>query len=143
MYEARPAYQASVVKQYLTNDTIPKPPSSSFNPANRGFPDVGAIGSTILIQLNGSPTLVGGTSASAPIWAGVLSLLNQHLLEAGKSPIGFANPLLYPCGTRTLPRSRPLATCPPTTRTDAPSDTSATPQDGTRSPASACRPCSA
>ena len=36
-----------------------------------------------------------GTSASAPIFSSVLSLLNQYLLSMGEAPIGFANPLLY------------------------------------------------
>ena len=36
-----------------------------------------------------------GTSASAPVFAGVVSLLNDARLAAGKSPLGFLNPLLY------------------------------------------------
>ena len=38
---------------------------------------------------------VGGTSCAAPIWAGVLSLLNGERLRAGASSLGFVNPLLY------------------------------------------------
>ena len=36
-----------------------------------------------------------GTSASSPIFTGILALLNQYLLSVGEAPIGFANPLLY------------------------------------------------
>jgi kumamolisin len=36
--------------------------------------------------------VVGGTSAVAPLWAGLIALLNQKL---GK-PVGFLNPQIYP-----------------------------------------------
>jgi len=45
-----------------------------------------------LRQLNPS---LDGTSASAPIFAGVVTLLNDARLNAGKSPLGFLNPMLY------------------------------------------------
>ncbi len=38
---------------------------------------------------------VGGTSASAPLWAGSMALINQYLQSQGKSVIGNANPALY------------------------------------------------
>jgi kumamolisin len=38
----------------------------------------------------------GGTSAVAPLWAGLVALMNQKL----QKPVGFLNPLLYgPLGT--------------------------------------------
>jgi len=37
----------------------------------------------------------GGTSAASPVWAGIIGLLNAARLKAGKSAIGFFNPLLY------------------------------------------------
>ncbi len=36
-----------------------------------------------------------GTSASSPSLAGMITLLNDHLLNAGKPVLGFLNPLLY------------------------------------------------
>jgi kumamolisin len=38
---------------------------------------------------------VGGTSASAPFWAGSMALINQYLQSQGKAAVGFANPALY------------------------------------------------
>jgi len=38
---------------------------------------------------------VDGTSASSPAFAGLVSLLNDFLLNANKKPLGFLNPLLY------------------------------------------------
>jgi kumamolisin len=41
--------------------------------------------------VDGQNTVIGGTSAVAPLWAGLTALLNQKL---GK-PLGFVNPALY------------------------------------------------
>ncbi len=38
---------------------------------------------------------VGGTSATAPLWAGSTALINQYLQAQGKKVIGYANPALY------------------------------------------------
>eukprot|EP01037_Dinobryon_pediforme_P047394 gene47394-61516_t len=45
--------------------------------------------------MNGSFEPVSGTSASAPVFAGVVSLANSARKQAGKSSLGFLNPLLY------------------------------------------------
>jgi subtilase family serine protease len=38
-------------------------------------------------------SVIGGTSASAPVFAGIVALLNQYMGSAG--PVGFINPSLY------------------------------------------------
>ena len=38
---------------------------------------------------------VGGTSAVAPLWAGLLALVNQRLTSLGKKHAGLAQPTLY------------------------------------------------
>eukprot|EP01052_Picozoa_sp_SAG31_P056452 SAG31_NODE_16174_length_720_cov_0.882448_1_plen_83_part_10 len=38
---------------------------------------------------------VGGTSASTPAFAGMISLINEALLQQGGKPLGFLNPFLY------------------------------------------------
>ena len=43
----------------------------------------------------GNITTIGGTSASSPTFASVISLVNDALLAKGKSPLGFLNPWLY------------------------------------------------
>ncbi len=40
----------------------------------------------------------GGTSCSAPLWAGFAALVNQSRANAGKGTIGFINPALYSFG---------------------------------------------
>ena len=64
----------------------------------RGVPDVGynaAVNGGVIVATTflGSPAffLVGGTSAGAPQWAGIIAIANQI---AGR-PLGFLNPSLY------------------------------------------------
>ncbi len=62
--------------------------------SGRGVPDVAAnadpeTGYNILVD--GHQEVVGGTSAAAPLWAGLIVLLNQKLNRR----LGFINPLLY------------------------------------------------
>ena len=38
---------------------------------------------------------MGGTSASSPFFAGLISLINEERLKAGKPQMGFLNPFLY------------------------------------------------
>jgi tripeptidyl-peptidase-1 len=44
----------------------------------------------------------GGTSAAAPVFAGIVGLLNDARLRAGKSTLGFLNPFLYSQGYKAL-----------------------------------------
>ena len=65
---------------------------------HRGVPDVAADGdpSTALANyVHGRWTMIGGTSASTPVWAAVGAIANQL---AGH-PLGFINPGLYKVGT--------------------------------------------
>ena len=41
---------------------------------------------------------ISGTSASCPLTASVISLINDALIASGKSPLGFLNPWLYSKG---------------------------------------------
>jgi kumamolisin len=85
---ALPSYQASV--------TVPKAPNGS---AGRGLPDLAGNADPdtgYQIFLAGSQQIIGGTSAVAPLTAGLIALINQSL--SAKTPgvtAGFVNPLLY------------------------------------------------
>ncbi|TVY83605.1 Tripeptidyl-peptidase sed1 [Lachnellula suecica] len=104
---ATPDYQKTAVTNYLTNSPPPYKSYSTtdaaaigagggiFNNAGRGYPDVSAVGDNIVIFNAGAPTLIGGTSASAPIFASLLTRINEERIAAGKSTIGFVNPTLY------------------------------------------------
>jgi len=90
----RPSYQEQAVQTYLSSGAI-IPPSQFFNMSNRGYPDVSAMGARILIVDGGEIAVTAGTSASTPIFAAIMSLLNDYRLSNGKPPLGFLNPLLY------------------------------------------------
>jgi len=92
-YSPRPSYQASDVEGYF-NSGVQLPPPSYYNTTNRGFPDVSAIGSACFIY-DGGAMPVGGTSCSAPIFGGVMGLLNNALVAGNQTPLGFLNPFLY------------------------------------------------
>ena len=69
-----------------------------YDSAGRAYPDVAAIGQNVEIMLEGQATAVSGTSASSPIFASIIALLNDQLIAKGKSPLGFLNPFLYSTG---------------------------------------------
>lgn len=74
------------------NAKVPKPAG---NTGGRGTPDVAgdaAPATGYQIEVDGQTEVVGGTSAVAPLWAGLVALMNQKL---GK-PVGFLNPQIYP-----------------------------------------------
>jgi len=89
-----PEFQKAAVSQYL-NSGVALPPSSYYNAAGRGFPDLAAFGSNVLILSEGQIEAVGGTSCSSPIVAGIVSLLNDHVIAKSGKPLGFISPLLY------------------------------------------------
>lgn len=53
------------------------------------------IASSYYVVVNNQLTQSGGTSAAAPVWAGIIGLLNDARLRAGQKQLGFLNPLLY------------------------------------------------
>ena len=85
---ALPSYQA--------NTKVPKAPNGS---AGRGLPDLAGNADPdtgYQIFLAGAQQVIGGTSAVAPLMAGLIALINQSLAQ--KTPgvtAGFLNPLLY------------------------------------------------
>lgn len=65
---------------------------------NRMTPDIAAVADPftgIRIIHDGEPGIGGGTSMSAPIWAGFAAIMNQFLIESGGRLIGDINPILY------------------------------------------------
>jgi len=89
----KPSYQSGV--------TVPPPANSA---GGRGVPDVSAdadpyTGYTVVI--GGTKQGIGGTSAVAPLYAGLIARINQSLTAAGGNPVGYINPLLYSQPTAT------------------------------------------
>ncbi len=81
----QPSYQASV--------KVPKPTGTT-NRTGRGVPDVAGVADPetgYQVLVDGQASVVGGTSAVAPLWAGLIALCNEQL---GKN-LGWFHPVLY------------------------------------------------
>ncbi|EME79352.1 uncharacterized protein MYCFIDRAFT_57642 [Pseudocercospora fijiensis CIRAD86] len=92
-YFSRPDYQAPQVKKYLAS--IGGLNKGLYNPNGRAYPDISAQSYRFQVVYKGRTVAVDGTSVASPISAGVLTLVNDALMAAGKPPLGFLNPLLY------------------------------------------------
>jgi|GEM_PF-152574 len=84
---ALPSYQSSA--------GVPAQPQTNF--VGRGVPDVAgnadpSTGYQVIVD--GQSEIVGGTSAVAPLWAGLIALMNEQL----GSKVGFLSSKLYPLG---------------------------------------------
>ncbi|KAF2633063.1 subtilisin-like protein [Macroventuria anomochaeta] len=90
----RPSWQSKAVSKYL-DKYAPKYGESVFNSSGRAYPDVSALGLKLATVWLNKTYGIGGTSASAPIFASIINLLNEERLEKGKGPIGFLNPIIY------------------------------------------------
>lgn len=89
-----PEYQKTAVENFFATSTN-LPESHYYNQAGRGTPDVAALGIGFEVIVNGETNSVGGTSASAPTFAGIVSLLNEYRLGQKKATLGFLNPFIY------------------------------------------------
>ena len=62
--------------------------------SKRGVPDVAGDADENTgydVRVDGSNTVIGGTSAVAPLWAGLIARINS----ASGHPVGYVNPILY------------------------------------------------
>ncbi|MHB1981444.1 MAG: S53 family peptidase [Sulfobacillus sp.] len=87
---ARPTWQESV--------NVPLNPVGRYG---RGVPDVALNADPdtgYAITFQGQRTVIGGTSASTPITAGLITLINEARTQAGRGPVGFVTPRLYKLG---------------------------------------------
>ena len=92
-YFGIPDYQSSAVNGYLS--ALGSTNQGLFNASGRAFPDVSTQGVNFETVVGGSVSGASGTSAASPTFASIISLINDRLIAAGKSPLGFLNPFLY------------------------------------------------
>lgn len=85
VFFAQPSYQTGI------HMPVPK---GSHEKSGRGVPDVAGVADPdtgFLILVDGEEVAVGGTSAVAPLWAGLIALWNEQL---GRN-VGWLHPTLY------------------------------------------------
>ena len=80
----RPSWQTGTGVPHGTERLVP-------DVASAADPNTGAF-----LVFHGSPMGIGGTSWSAPVWAGFCALINEARKNAGKPFLAFLNPALYP-----------------------------------------------
>jgi tripeptidyl-peptidase-1 len=97
VYFPSPSYQANAVKTYFAQLKAQGvfPPTSQWNQYGRVYPDVAMAGHNFPIEVGGSQYMGSGTSASAPLFASLVTLVNGQRIANGKKPIGFLNPSIY------------------------------------------------
>lgn len=78
----------STYSDYITIPTY-------FNASGRGYPDVALLGHSYMVMIGESIGVLDGTSASTPVMAGFVTLVNHQRILAGASKMGFLNPFLY------------------------------------------------
>ena len=69
-------------------------PKSTRGHVGRGVPDVAGNADPLtgyVVRVDGQDGVIGGTSAVAPLWAGLVAMLNEKLAQ----PVGYLNPVLY------------------------------------------------
>ncbi len=92
---ARPTYQAGIGATTPLTCTLPTglPARAEPDIAADADPQTGAY-----VYVNGAATTIGGTSLSAPLWAGFAADVTQYLAAHGTG-MGFAAPTIYQLGT--------------------------------------------
>ena len=98
---AMPSFQKQVVDEYLDEKAAHLPPTSMFNRSNRAYPDLAASGSFFPVYANNTRIPLAGTSASTPVVASLIMLVNARRLEAGLPSLGYFLPTLYSNGAGT------------------------------------------
>ena len=93
-----PSYETASIASYLSYD-IPPPGFGK----RKGIPDVALLGSTYTVASAATPLPGGdgkftteyGTSASTPVVAAMITLINDARLNNGQSTLGWIHPSLY------------------------------------------------
>merc|ERR1719174_1315390 len=93
MFEAFTEQKAAVAQYFKVAPQLP--PAGTFPLGGRATPDVAGLGEDYQVMISGSPQSVGGTSASAPMFAGLVSLLNEARIAKGQPAMGYLNPWIY------------------------------------------------
>ena len=87
-----PDYQKAAVDAYFSSSILFFPPTY-WNASNRGVPDVAMFAVGTAVMVGGELHDYGGVAA--PLFAVLVSLLNEVSLKSSGRPLGFLNPLLY------------------------------------------------
>ncbi|KAG5983671.1 hypothetical protein E4U55_007538 [Claviceps digitariae] len=96
----RPHWQTDAVNEYVRalNGHL----KGYYNPHMRATPDISVVGTNFQTVINGEVNLVQGTSASTPVMAAMIALVNDARLRKGKKALGWLNEKLYSRRVRNI-----------------------------------------
>jgi hypothetical protein len=97
-YYPTPDWQKDAVQNYFSGLADEQTPVRGYNPNGRAYPDVSMIGVHYETIVQGQIVELFGTSAAAPVFGAMVSLINAERFRAGKPSVGFLNPTLYSFG---------------------------------------------
>lgn len=99
-YFSRPLYQDGVVDAYV--ESLGGRDAAFYNQAGRGYPDIAGQGYMYVEVWKSLDVRVSGTSASTPAVSAIFALVNDALIAAGRSPLGFLNSWIYKEGYKAF-----------------------------------------
>ncbi|TLD03868.1 hypothetical protein PgNI_11159 [Pyricularia grisea] len=100
-YFAQPEWQAEAARGYVTKlksgevSDGKSPGEDMYDAGGRATPDISAVGAEFVVRRDGRDANVIGTSASTPVVAAMVALVNDALLRSGANSTGWLNPALY------------------------------------------------
>ena len=95
-FYSQPTWQASAVAGYFkAAASAGQTPIPGFNAKGRAYPDISIAGLNYLTIIDKRFGGMSGTSASAPVVAGIVSNINAARMAVGKGSVGWLNPALY------------------------------------------------
>lgn len=95
----RPRYQLPDAVFYTAS--VPRNETQYINATGRVISDVSAYGSNLGVGYLGEFYTIGGTSASSPIFASILALINSFRRQRGRGTIGYVHDRFYRLGGLT------------------------------------------
>ncbi|GJN76366.1 hypothetical protein PLIIFM63780_010021 [Purpureocillium lilacinum] len=99
-YFVRPWWQTDAVEEYVRQ--LDGHLHGYYNPSMRALPDISAVGTLYTTIVDHRAVQVDGTSASAPVFAAMIALINDARLRKGKRSLGWLNKRLYSSKVRKV-----------------------------------------
>ena len=97
-YWLTPSWQTTALNNYYSTLTAHGiTPAAGYNPKGRGFPDVSFLGVDYPLIINNAFEYECGTSASSPVFAAMISLINAFRHNQSKGSVGESYCFLYLC----------------------------------------------
>ncbi|KAF5019590.1 hypothetical protein F66182_8400 [Fusarium sp. NRRL 66182] len=92
-YFAREKWQDASVDSYVK--ALGGHLGGYYNASNRAVPDISVVANNYITRVRGSSGAILGTSASTPVVAAMIALVNDARVRKGKDVLGWINQVLY------------------------------------------------